>query len=468
MDSEQTYTFSRRIVRLKRILSALHAGRQWRRTMAVCLMALSVGACTAVMQSGGQYSTANLGRCTSQLGSYQLPKTHIVVTVVRDVSSAGNPYMIQQIDPRTRADRRFSFCLDYLASPFADDIIQVDRGKAADRKQGLTSETNKGSRGATPFLQLVTSNAVDQTALVVRKLIRTIFVGISQNPNFQPASRADRLQKGSNFVVEAELEFDPFDAKEVAEVNQRLRQMGFCVALENYNYDEERVRPGTYCSHPVATMRQHPPPAAAILDKQSYLVPAAVRGIHYRPKAHYILRIYSNDDPAGGGFWRLMWRQALKLENISPIIALGVDRAIFAQRRTALIFNDGVLQQLCISKSSEIEGFIEIPLEVVYGLVALPSQILQIKIDSTTNNRLVAEAEHEVIKSQERLIAYRQTGVKPDPTIPDGGSPKGSLTGGTKSTTAVFVNGAPPAATEITKHGGLKDICDAVKAGGDI
>jgi quinolinate synthase len=55
-----------------------------------------------------------------------------------------------------------------------------------------------------------------------------------------------------------------------------------------------------------------------------------------------------------------------------------------------------VLVQVCIAKGSEIEGAIQIPLDVVYSLVALPSQIVQVQIDSASNDAKVIAAETKV------------------------------------------------------------------------
>jgi hypothetical protein len=63
------------------------------------------------------------------------------------------------------------------------------------------------------------------------------------------------------------------------------------------------------------------------------LAPRGVRGIYYRPRAAYSMSIYVKDDPGGGQKWRLGKVQPMRMENISPVIALGVDRALFAARQ---------------------------------------------------------------------------------------------------------------------------------------
>lgn len=94
--------------------------------------------------------------------------------------------------------------------------------------------------------------------------------------------------------------------------------------------------------------------------------------------------MYIKDDPNGRGVWRLGQIKNFHMENMMPILSVGISRAIFPTQRTGLVFDDGTLTNVCISKGSELESAIEIPLDVIYGLIALPSEMVRAAINDAT------------------------------------------------------------------------------------
>jgi hypothetical protein len=421
------------------------------------------------MQSTEQMIGAG-GKCASGLGAYKLPKTNLRIKVSQAISETPPVYVLETLEPVRRADERYTFCLDYLASPLANDDVQVNRSRKSTPDDPVTGKpVVVPISTASPFLQLVTSHAVDATAIIIRKLVRTIFIGLSQNANFTPARTLPG--KAPKMMIAADLEFDPFDPQETSEINQRLRQLGFCVVLEDFTFDRRNARPGAYCDNP-RSVAQHHPSIAAKFAAETQPLKANVAGIHYRPRASYSLSLYANDDPEGGGSWRLAKLQTVGLENISPILALGVDRALFAARRTALVFDDGVLVQLCIAKGSEIEGAIQIPLDVVYGLVALPSQIMQVQIETANLNTKVIEAENAVIQAQKDLINYKTAGAGlPRPAYKQLAPDRPDLIPGEPGDTSIagsFDKQLPTVRAITADSNALKDICKGVEGQGDL
>ena len=422
----------------------------------VAIAAISLGACTAVVNSTDQISLLD-GACHSRLGSYSLPKTNLKLTVnqIFEGDSTEGYYVLEDVQFIRRADPRFTYCLDYLASPTSDDIIQVKRSKA--QSAPTPGQSAQSNVIYTPFLQLVTSKAVDETAIIIRKLVRAIFIGLSQNANFNPA----RAKDASRTVLAADLEFDPFDPFDVALTNSRLKQLGFCVVLQDYSFDTRAVRPSRYCDNPGQVARAHPSIAAELVAHQPYVAPAEVRGIHYRPRAPYQLSIYVKDDPTAPEPWRLAKLVSVELENVSPVISLGVDRAIFAARRTALVFDDGTLQQVCIAKGSEMEGFIQIPVDVVNSIVALPSQMLKVQIESANLNQSVITQEQHVVALQQQYIDYK-LGKGPKPAIASGDTNDGQdLTlDHYKPSSVLIPDLRAPEVNAISATDRLKDICN--------
>lgn len=92
------------------------------------------------------------------------------------------------------------------------------------------------------------------------------------------------------------------------------------------------------------------------------------------------------------------------MENIMPIVSVGIDRAMFATRPISLVFDDGTLQTVCISKGSEVAGFIDIPLDIVYGMIALPSQTLQVTFDDLRISRELKLAQQRLQDAQQQYL----------------------------------------------------------------
>ncbi|MEM8971186.1 MAG: hypothetical protein AAGD43_03880 [Pseudomonadota bacterium] len=399
----------------------------------IALLGTFVAGCTAMVQSTSWHGTHSGLGCGSRLGTYKLSKTHLRIRITQNryTSASSNvrptkPYVLETIEKIARADERYQFCLDYLASPFADDDIHVEKSGIVTKTDAQSVET--GTSGSNQLLKFVASNSVDKSAVVLRKLIRTIFIGLSQNAEFVDTRGRNTPGPDTKKVVVTNLEFDPFSPYEVADVNHRIRRLGFCLVLEDYAFNRELAQTSRYCNAPRKVSARYPSIKADIVRFERRVTDKAdIKGIHYRPKAPYRLGIYVRSDPGDPySRWRLAKLEVIKLENISPVLALGVDRAIFAQRRTALVFDDGVLAQVCISKGSEALGFIEVPLDIVYGLVALPSQIIQVRIASANLNASVSTAEDKVIKAQRALIAAKRA---PPSEVPDDLLPNTPLSG---------------------------------------
>src|SRR5262249_16840218 len=302
--------------------------------------------------------TAGFLGCQSTLGSYTLPKTVLTFVVTK---TQGQPYhVLQKIDSKRVPDNQHTFCLDHLRSPTSSDEVRVFKNKInmeEGTKEGTTAAAIKSASNvevrkrraitsvtqeSTPYLQLIASKAVDHTAGIIRRFIRTAFILLT-NKGFTPARSAVGGAKEGGIVV-ADFTVDPFDYQEMARVNDVVRKFGFCFVLEDYTFDRQSVSADRYCRAPYPSAKERPPRSAEAIQNLHYLVQKPTPAVFYRPRAAYRLSVYVNDDPEGRGRWRVGLMQNLSMENIMPIVSVGVDRAIFATRRTGLVFLDGALR----------------------------------------------------------------------------------------------------------------------------
>jgi hypothetical protein len=125
-----------------------------------------------------------------------------------------------------------------------------------------------------------------------------------------------------------------------------------------------------------------------------------IRGIYYRPRIPHLVQVYIKDNPDLLGGWKLRLSNAVEMENVAPIVQVGIDRAAFTQKKTTLVFDEGMLSRVCIYKKSELKGFIEIPLYLAQSIVALPATIVQVRIDQTNSHQAIVAAEEQLIKTQ--------------------------------------------------------------------
>jgi hypothetical protein len=129
-------------------------------------------------------------------------------------------------------------------------------------------------------------------------------------------------------------------------------------------------------------------------------------GVLYRPNIAHKVVILRRRDPGGRAPWTVYQTKQVDMPNISPVLAIGVDRAIFANRKTTLSFSKGVLTDVAINKGSELVGFVQIPLAVAKAIVDVPGQIVTLRLVDTQNKTALLTAQTQLIQA---IAAYRQT-----------------------------------------------------------
>lgn len=407
------------------------------------LTACSVVVTEPTRTSGSAVPSATSG-CNSALGSYNLPKTVLRVRyqeylnpTTGKLSNTGfdvSSMVVMDGDP---------VCLGYIGTPTSSDDLRVYRSRETAGTTvtalfaGGTKDENLPARsdvhsvaagGATGLLQIVTSKSTDYSGVILRKIARTIFTVLSGSAGFTPVgpivAGRNKAEDGTDAVVVdiLDLTFDPLDPDELANANAVFAEEGLCLAVGEYSFNPSKATPESYCAAPVQTERLAPPVVPElILEPQE--VPSSVPGLLYRPRRDYNVFIYGKRDPKGDDPWRQLTTVEVKMENLSPIFSIGVERALFAQRRTAIVFDDGALQGFCVTKGSELLGFIEVPLEVVRSIVKLPTEILKIDLNSVQERAKLVQAEQRLLALQDKILRQREDLEASELTIADDQTP---------------------------------------------
>lgn len=379
------------------------------------LIGLLTSACAMVESS--PLERAEGFRCDSYAGAYFLPKTTLVVEVEEviitaiaykenadstPINKARRDYSLK-LNYRRVPDARFGFCLDYLARPTSDDIVNVRKYKESQ------------------LLGLVSSDAVDESRFALQTLIRSAFILASGDPTFGSSYGRSFAEgtAGARKVTVFKAELDPFDATRTAEINQALHDYGYCLVMPGFSFNRSEFGINSYCEHPRHLLNRVGAPDVTYRHKSSEDVLEQGRrrgggGVFYRPRILYPLHVYVKDN-AKVPSWRLGISRVIEMENISPLVAVGIDRTMFAQRKTTLTFDEGQLSNVCIYKGSELLAASYIPLQIVQSIVALPTAVIQVKIDQTQNLAALTRAEDELIKTQIAHLKYLSD-LEADPT----------------------------------------------------
>ena len=109
------------------------------------------------------------------------------------------------------------------------------------------------------------------------------------------------------------------------------------------------------------------------------------------------------------------------LPNGAPILALDVSRAAFVKKVTKVTFEDGILTELYVNKPSEVLAFLEIPFYLVQSIVALPTELIQVKIKYSTSQTSLYEQQLKELQALKALQEEKQK--KPDAGVPGSGEP---------------------------------------------
>jgi hypothetical protein len=335
-------------------------------------------------QSGSPQSSPT---CHTSLGAYFLPKSFVHVEVKRYIEGTKTSNVLENVETIVRADSRQVFCLDYLTNVAASDQIIVKKTVAG------------ADGGGSQLLDTVASNAIDQSALIIRRAIRTAFTAMSGFRSF----RAAATTKTENL---ANLVFDPFDQHKSAYINDRLTKTGFCLVLESYTYSGPLAAADAYCRNPLDFIHRHKAQFAELYEAYDTTPVTPNRpGIVYRPRVAFQLHIFMRDDPDSRGPWLLRKSMPVLLENISPVLSLALDRAVFTQKKMAFVFERGSLTKMCVFKGSEALAASTIPLEVIKSIVKLPTAIMHIQYDEITQSKELAKAQNNLLLAQQKYLA---------------------------------------------------------------
>lgn len=137
--------------------------------------------------------------------------------------------------------------------------------------------------------------------------------------------------------------------------------------------------------------------------------PVDQKGIYYRPLLPYEFSFTLKE-------FALYKNETISLPNEAPILAVNLTRGPFIAKKMSLTFKNGILTEMKVTKPSEVLAGLEIPLDIVKAIVAVPTELIQFKVSYSSENKKLYDALLQEIKAKDALIDYmreREKGEAP-------------------------------------------------------
>jgi hypothetical protein len=134
-----------------------------------------------------------------------------------------------------------------------------------------------------------------------------------------------------------------------------------------------------------------------------------VNGLLYRRPIPYTVEL-KQEIVKKDGTSLLSTREATQvlLPNNGPLTVFSLETGRFVTTTYNMEFTDGLLTKGEIKRPSEALGFVQIPLNVLREVIALPTDLLQLKIDHSTKETQLLESWKKQIEAQEALRKARE------------------------------------------------------------
>ena len=321
--------------------------------------------------------------CDSDGVGYHLPRRKVELSVHLLTGATPNRYTLtlsKKLVPVGSTGS--SYCLRYAGGVFSSERIAAEI-------------TNEG------LLHRVYSHAEDQGKSIVLKLIDSATALAASETAGRMSIGGWNGQRSTGVLHIGSFVVDPFDQSEMEAVNSTLRQYGYCVHLDGSGDDHVPTWSAAQCLENEGKESRRP---LEKTERARGLEEAPPRhapkwGVLYKPNLAHRLLILYRDDHQPTASWLLDQAHVLELPNAAPVFAVDVRRAFLADRQTTLTFDQGVLEDVTIEKDSELNALADIPLRVAQFVVSIPAQIVQLRINRTSNAREVIEANQLLLES---------------------------------------------------------------------
>ncbi len=110
-------------------------------------------------------------------------------------------------------------------------------------------------------------------------------------------------------------------------------------------------------------------------------------------------RILSFTGPAG-----VREERIVVVPDASRLAVIDLTRASFVNKTLTATFDNGVLNKVVLGKPSEALALAQVPIDILAAIIALPAELIQLKIDTSENQTKLSKQRTLEIQAQQKLL----------------------------------------------------------------
>lgn len=326
------------------------------RTTALTCAILILCACTAVTSKH-----TPLGSKTSNGVDYSLPAGVLTLRIHKIGLEKGYIAYVPSItQPSIVPDPGFTYTLSYDPRFTASDHIVIQKTDS-----GLLTKVDLKSKDETGS---VIATTVD--------LAKSAIFGIP--PEEGPPGTILGTEPGRVLVFEAQ--FDPFDEMALNDV------FSAASAATHKSGENDRLKLSARFERSGMAVG-----TGQVADSK-----LCTASICYREMATFDLIVLDDNE--------VVLRRKISLPDKTRISGFSVERAAFVEKQTILDFSNGILKNVEIEKPSGALELLRIPLDIASALIAVPAEVIQLKIDTASDTDKLHKARTTELDAKLKLL----------------------------------------------------------------
>jgi hypothetical protein len=120
-------------------------------------------------------------------------------------------------------------------------------------------------------------------------------------------------------------------------------------------------------------------------------------GFFYRTVLPYTISVTSKSEGSSAN-------KTLLLPNGAPILCYSPERSPMVERVTQIALENGALKEVYVSKPSSIAATVKVPLSILQSIVALPTDLVQLKLNYSSADKNLLESQKAEIDAMRGLL----------------------------------------------------------------
>ena len=135
--------------------------------------------------------------------------------------------------------------------------------------------------------------------------------------------------------------------------------------------------------------------------------PISASGVFFRPLLPYKLTLTDEVSRT---------EMTVLVPNKAPVLSIDISRAMFVTKIYEIEFDNGILTRVTIKKPSEALAAASIPIEIAKAIVAIPAELIQLKINTASSEKALLESEKARLEVEKELWKLKKEIQDANPT----------------------------------------------------